>query len=171
VITFDGGYASHYTNALPALKRLGWVGVEDVQVSGLPPSEGGLTDSQLRSLIASGWELDTEGISQPDLTILDAGQLSNEVATARQTLRSRYRLPVNWFAYPTGRYDATVVAAVRAAGFTGATTLIPGWASPQGDRFRLPRLQVVGGTSPTELLSRVAAAERNPSPPASSAGT
>ena len=34
VITFDYGYASQYTNALPVLKGLGWVGVEDLQLGG-----------------------------------------------------------------------------------------------------------------------------------------
>jgi peptidoglycan/xylan/chitin deacetylase (PgdA/CDA1 family) len=167
VITFDGGYASHYTNALPVLKRLGWVGVENLQVSGLPPSEGGLTDSQVRGLIAAGWEQDAEGVSQADLTILSPSQLSNEVAGARQTLGTRYSVPVNWFSYPSGRYSATVIAAVRAAGFVGATTLSPGWGSPQGDRFRLPRVHVVGGTSPAKLLSQIAAAESNSSTPTS----
>jgi peptidoglycan/xylan/chitin deacetylase (PgdA/CDA1 family) len=165
VITFDAGYASQYTNALPVLKRLGWVGVENVQVQGLPPSQGGLTDSQVQGLIDAGWELDTEGINQADLTILDSGQLRNQVASARQLLRSRYKVSVNWFCYPSGSYDPKVIAAVRAAGFVGSTTLVAGWASPQGDRFRLPRLLVLGGTSPSDLLSQIASAERSTSPP------
>jgi len=48
VITFDNGYASQYTNAAPVLRRLGWAGVENLQVNGLPPAEGGLSDAQLR---------------------------------------------------------------------------------------------------------------------------
>jgi peptidoglycan/xylan/chitin deacetylase (PgdA/CDA1 family) len=170
VITFDSGYASQYTNALPVLKRLGWVGVEILEVSGLPPSEGGLTDPQVRGLIAAGWELDTEGLTGADLTAVDSGQLGNETAAARQMLRSRYSVPVNWFGYPSGRYDATVITAVRAAGFAGGATVNPGWASPQGDRFRLPRLHVVAGTSPSALLSQIAAAEQNTSAPASYLG-
>jgi peptidoglycan/xylan/chitin deacetylase (PgdA/CDA1 family) len=173
VISFDTGYASQYTNALPILKQLGWVGVENLQLDGLPPSEGGLGDSQVRGLLAAGWELDTQGIGGTDLTTLDAQQLGDEVATARQLLHSRYGVPVNWFSYPLGHYDATVIAAVRAAGFVGSTTDIEGWASPQQDRFRLPRLQVLGDTSPTELLSQIASAKANTSaPPAySGAGT
>jgi peptidoglycan/xylan/chitin deacetylase (PgdA/CDA1 family) len=171
VISFDNGYASQYTNALPVLKQLGWVGVENLQATGLPPSEGGLTDAQVRGLIGAGWELDSEGVSQPNLTTLDAGQLSTEVAGSRQTLRSRYMVPVNWFCYPAGRYNPTVVAAVRAAGYRGATTTASGWASPQSDPFRLPRLQVVGGTSPSQLLSQIMAASQTTSVPTVSNGT
>ena len=165
VLTFDNGYASQYTNALPVLKGLGWVGVEDLQLSGLPPSEGGLTDTQIRGLLAAGWELATQGISHADLTTLDTAQLTNKLASARQTLRSRYGVPVNWFSYPSGDYDATVIAAVRAAGYVGATTVNPGWASPRQGRFRLPRLVVTGGTTPSQLLAQIDAAKATTSIP------
>lgn len=170
VITFDNGYASHYVNALPVLKKLGWVGVENLQVTGLPPSDGGLSDAQIRGLIAAGWELDTQGVSHPDLTSLDTTTLTAEVTTARQTLRSRYGVPVNWFSYPSGSYNATVVAAVRAAGYIGATTTILGWAGPQQDRFRLPRLNVAGGTTPTDLLAQIESAKSVTTPPPESSG-
>jgi peptidoglycan/xylan/chitin deacetylase (PgdA/CDA1 family) len=159
VITFDNGYASQYTNALPVLKALGWVGVEDLQVTGLPPSEGGLTDTQIRGLITAGWELDTQGLSHADLVNVSSAQLTGEVANSRQMLHSRYGVPVDWFSYPFGDYNASVIAAVRTAGYLGATTVNPGWASPQQDRFRLPRLVVTGGTTPSQLMSQIAAAQ------------
>ena len=170
VIAFDGGYASQYTNALPVLKRLGWVGVEDLPATARPASDGGLTDVQIRGLLSARWELVAQGNSQTNLTVLTGAQLSNEVAAARQTIHSRYAVPVNWFSYPSGAYNPTVTAAVRAAGYVGATTLIPGWASTQDDRFRLPRLQVVGGTTPAGLLSQIATAQANAAPPAASPG-
>jgi len=170
VITFDGGYASQYTNAMPVLRRLGWVGVEDLAVAGLPPAQGGLADAQIRGMITAGWELDTEGMTGADLTTLSSDQLRHEVAIARQLLRSRYGVPVNWFSYPLGHYDATVIDAVRSAGFVGSTTVISGWASAPQDRFRLPRLQVVSGTSPSQLLSQVAAAQVSPDIPSTYSG-
>ena len=102
VITFDNGYASQYTNALPVLKGLGWVGVEDLQLSGLRPSDGGLSDAQIRGLITAGWELDTQGASPADLTALDPGQMSAEVATARQTLQQPLRRPRELVQLPLG---------------------------------------------------------------------
>jgi peptidoglycan/xylan/chitin deacetylase (PgdA/CDA1 family) len=167
VLTFDNGYASQYLNAMPILKRLGWVGDENIQLSGLPPSQGGLTESQVRGLLAAGWELDTQGISHADLIALDASQLHYQVATARQILRKRYGVPVNWFCYPSGHYNATVIAEVKAAGFVGSTTVIPGWANRSEDPYRLPRLRVLGGTSPTALLSQIAQYESPSAPPAS----
>jgi peptidoglycan/xylan/chitin deacetylase (PgdA/CDA1 family) len=170
VLTFDNGYESQYQNALPILKRLGWVGNENIQLAGLPPSQGGLTDSQVRALIAAGWELDTQGISHADLITLDASQLKYQVATARQILQKRYGVAVNWFCYPSGHYNATVIAAVKSAGFVGSTTVIPGWASHGEDPYALPRLRVLGGTSPSGLLDQIATAESAGGAPASYGG-
>ena len=155
VISFDNGYNSQYTQALPMLRQLGWVGDENIQLSGLPPSQGGLSRAQIRGLLAAGWELDTQGISHAALITLDAEQLHYQVAVARQLLQQRYHVPVNWFCYPSGQYDATVEAAVKAAGFTGSTTVVPGWAHPTDDPYRLHRLRVLGGTSGPQLLELI----------------
>ncbi|HET6868012.1 MAG TPA: polysaccharide deacetylase family protein [Solirubrobacteraceae bacterium] len=170
VLTFDNGYASQYVNAMPILKRLGWVGDENIQLSGLPPSQGGLTETQVRGLLAAGWELDTQGISHADLIALGASQLHYQVATARQILQKRYGVPINWFCYPSGHYNATVIAEVKAAGFVGSTTVIPGWANRSEDPYRLPRLRVLGGTSPTALLQQIAQYESAGTPPPSYGG-
>jgi peptidoglycan/xylan/chitin deacetylase (PgdA/CDA1 family) len=139
-------------------------------LSGLPPSQGGLTDAQVRGLLAAGWELDTQGISHADLIALDASQLHYQVDSARQILRRRFGVPVNWFCYPSGHYNATVIAAVKAAGYVGSTTVIPGWAAGADDSYRLPRLRVLGGTSPTALLDQIAQTESAGSPPGSYGG-
>lgn len=167
VISFDNGYQSQFTNALPVLRSLGWVGDENIQLTGLPPSQGGLGDGEIRDLVAAGWELDTQGISHADLITLDAHQLQEQVTGARRTIQRRFGVPVNWFCYPSGHYDATVLAAVRAAGYNGSTTVVPGWASPHEDPYRLPRLRVLGGTSPQALLAEIAAIRDDPAPPAS----
>jgi len=153
VISFDNGYNSQYTQALPVLRRLGWVADENLQLSGLPPSQGGLGPSQIRGLLSAGWELDTQGISHADLITLDPEQLHYQVAVARKTLQQRYHVPVNWFCYPSGHYDPTVEAAVKAAGFIGSTTVVPGWARPSDDPYRLHRLRVLGGTSAEALVT------------------
>jgi len=165
VVSFDNGYQSQYTQALPVLRGLGWVGDENVQLTGLPPSQGGLSQAQIRGLVAAGWELDTQGFSHADLITLDAQQLHYQVAIARSTVQQRYHVPVNWFCYPSGHYDATVIAAVEAAGYTGSTTVVPGWAHPTEDRYRLHRLRVLGETTPEALLAQIAGIREDPPAP------
>ncbi len=167
VITFDNGYHSQYASALPILRRLGWVADENLQLTGLPPSQGGMTTAEVRALVDAGWELDTQGMSHADLVALSPSALSYQIDEARTLLRRRYHVPVNWFCYPSGDYDAAVIAAVRAAGFVGSTTVIPGWASTADDPFRLPRLRVLSGTSPAALLAQIASARSAAMPPSS----
>jgi peptidoglycan/xylan/chitin deacetylase (PgdA/CDA1 family) len=167
VLSFDNGYQSQYTQALGVLRRLGWVGDENVQLTGLPPSQGGLSQAQIKGLVAAGWELDTQGFSHADLITLDSEQLHYQVAVARSTIQQRYGVPVNWFCYPSGHYDATVIAAVKAAGYTGSTTVVPGWAHPAEDRYRLHRLRVLGETSPQALLAEIASIREDPPAPPS----
>jgi peptidoglycan/xylan/chitin deacetylase (PgdA/CDA1 family) len=170
VLTFDNGYQSQYTQALPVLQRLGWVANENIQLSGLPPSQGGLGEAQVRGLVAAGWELDTQGLSHADLITLGAERLNREIAVTRRTLQQRYHVPVNWFCYPSGHYDARVVSVVKAAGYAGSTTVVPGWAHPSDDPYRLHRLRVLGGTSGRALLAQIAGAREAPPAPESYPG-
>jgi peptidoglycan/xylan/chitin deacetylase (PgdA/CDA1 family) len=165
VLTFDNGYQSQYTQALPVLRGLGWVGDENIQLSGLPPSQGGLGQGQVHGLLAAGWELDTQGFSHADLITLDTRQLHYEVAVSRTVLQQRYHVPVRWFCYPSGHYDSTVIAAVKAAGYAGSTTVVPGWAHPEDDAYRLHRLRVLGGTTPGQLLALLAGVRADPPAP------
>jgi peptidoglycan/xylan/chitin deacetylase (PgdA/CDA1 family) len=167
VLSFDNGYQSQYTQALPVLRRLGWVGDENIQLTGLPPSQGGLSRRQVEGLVSAGWELDTQGFSHADLITLDVQQLHYQVAVARSVVQQRYHVPVDWFCYPSGHYDATVLEAVKGAGYIGSTTVVPGWAHPNDDPYRLHRLRVLGGTSPEELLAQIANVRDDPpAPPA-----
>jgi peptidoglycan/xylan/chitin deacetylase (PgdA/CDA1 family) len=167
VLSFDNGYHSQYAEALPILRSFGWVGDENMQLTGLPPSQGGLSSTEIQALVNAGWELDTQGLSHADLITLDAAALREQIATTRETIRQRYHVPVNWFCYPSGHYDPTVVAAVKAAGYLGATTVVPGWAHNSDDPYRLHRLRVLGGTSGTELLSLIEDTRGDPAAPIS----
>jgi peptidoglycan/xylan/chitin deacetylase (PgdA/CDA1 family) len=167
VVSFDNGYQSQYTQALPVLRRLGWVAEENIQLTGLPPSQGGLGEDEIRGLVKAGWELDTQGFSHADLPTLSAAELHYQVAVARETLQRRFHVPVNWFCYPSGHYDPTVVAAVKSAGYLGSSTVVPGWAHPGEDRYRLHRLRVLGKTSAATLLSLIAGIRDDPPAPAS----
>ena len=162
IVTFDNGYASQYTEALPVLRKMGWIAVLNWQLSLHAPQ--GLSPAQVRGMVAAGWELDTQGFTHADLPTLGPARLAYEVALSRQRIQRNYGVPANWFCYPSGHYDQRIVDTVQAAGYRGSTTVIFGWGSPL-DTYRLARMRVLGGTSPQTLVAQVLANRTDPLPP------
>jgi peptidoglycan/xylan/chitin deacetylase (PgdA/CDA1 family) len=140
VLSFDDGYPGDWQVALPDLRERGWPGVLNLHIGNLVPA-------RVRSLIRAGWEVDAHTFTHPDLTTVGATRLEHEVAGSRTWIRHVFGVPVDVFCYPAGRYNATVIAAVRAAGYLAAVTENPGWASPAAGLFTLPRVRVNGGES------------------------
>jgi peptidoglycan/xylan/chitin deacetylase (PgdA/CDA1 family) len=143
VLTFDDGSASIPRNALPVLRKLRWPGVLNLKLGNVR-EHGGITEAQVRRLVRAGWEVDSHTISHRDLTTLSERALRHEVADSRWMLQRRFHVPARFFSYPAGRYDARVIAAVRAAGYLGATTTQHGLAR-SGAPFELARVRVNGG--------------------------
>ena len=148
VVSFDDSYLSQYTRAFPVLRAHHWPAVLNLEVNFLQPV-GGMRPWRVRKLIAAGWEIDAHTLTHPDLTRLDDARLWHEVNGSRVALRRKFHIPVDFFCYPAGRYDARVIAAVKLAGFLGATTTNYGLARPPGmytlDRVRINGSDGVGG--------------------------
>ena len=150
VISFDDGYRPQFTFALPELRRHGWAGVLNLKEKG-----SDLYTSNVEAMIAAGWELASHTINHLDLTTLDAATLERELEGSRAILWRDYGVGVNNFCYPAGRYDATVIAAVKAAGYTGAMTEIPGDAS-RNYPYELDRFEILGSSGVEGLAADLA---------------
>jgi peptidoglycan/xylan/chitin deacetylase (PgdA/CDA1 family) len=140
VLSFDDGYRPQYTFALPQLRKHGWAGVLNLKAEG-----SDLYESNVKAMIKAGWELAAHTINHSDLTTLDAAALKEEVAGAGEILRREYGVPVKNFCYPAGRFNDTVIAAVEAAGYIGATTEIPGYAESDAP-YELARFEILGSS-------------------------
>lgn len=152
VLSFDDGYLSDYTRALPVLRSHHWVGVLNLEVHNLQPDD--LSPWRVRALVDAGWELDAHTITHPDLTTVDAARLWREVNGSRVLIRRRFRVPVYFFCYPAGRYNAQVLAAVRQAGYRGATTTNEGLAQPS-ELYTLGRIRVNGSDGVSGFASKL----------------
>jgi peptidoglycan/xylan/chitin deacetylase (PgdA/CDA1 family) len=147
VISFDDGYRPQYTFALPTLRKHGWPGVLNLKAEG-----SDLYESNVRAMLAAGWELAAHTINHSDLTTLEGEALEEEVTGSREILRREYGAPVKNFCYPAGRFDETVIAAVEAAGYVGATTEIRGFAS-KDHPYELARIEVLGSWTLADLAA------------------
>jgi peptidoglycan/xylan/chitin deacetylase (PgdA/CDA1 family) len=150
VISFDDGYRPQFTYALPELRRHGWAGVLNLKAEG-----SDLYESNVRAMLAAGWEIASHTIDHSDLTTLDAAALRREVAGSRELLRRQYGVPVANFCYPAGQFDAAVIAAVEAAGYAGATTEIPGYADREAP-YELARYEILGSSGVGGLAADLA---------------
>jgi peptidoglycan/xylan/chitin deacetylase (PgdA/CDA1 family) len=153
VLTFDDGYREDFTNVRPLLARRHWPGVLNLAVQNLLDRK--LTAPQIRTLIRDGWEIDAHTLTHRDLTTLGSADLRREVAGSRAWIRRRFHVPVDFFCYPSGRYDAHVLAAVRAAGFFGATSEGFRRASPRDGLLTLPRIRVDGSDGVSGLAAKL----------------
>jgi len=96
-------------------------------------------------MIAAGWELASHTIHHSDLTTLDATALEEELDGSKEMLEGEFGVKVKNFCYPAGQFDETVIAAVEAAGYVGATTEIPGYAESDAP-YELARFEILGSS-------------------------
>jgi peptidoglycan/xylan/chitin deacetylase (PgdA/CDA1 family) len=121
VLSFDGIHGHFLDVVVPELRQRGWPG--DLVVDAEVPR---LRLAALAKLVALGWSLEPSG---------------RDPAAARRAIRSRLLAPADNFAFPLGATAGGRAAALKAAGYRGATVDSGGFASPAGP-FALPRITI-----------------------------
>jgi peptidoglycan/xylan/chitin deacetylase (PgdA/CDA1 family) len=106
----------------------------------------------LRRLAREGVALAPHGRSHAFLDRVDPTALAAEVAGSRRDLERETGSALPLFAYPSGQYDETAVAAVAAAGFAAAFTTRRGTNDLRSTDPLLLRRINVGGRSTVGLL-------------------
>jgi peptidoglycan/xylan/chitin deacetylase (PgdA/CDA1 family) len=117
----------------------------------------GLRPGEIRSLIGAGWEIDAHTLTHRDLTTLTRADAWHEINGSRLALRREFHVPVDFFCYPSGRWDTAVADDVRRAGYEGATTVAFGLARPSQNPYVLDRVRVNGGEGAAGLAASFAA--------------
>jgi peptidoglycan/xylan/chitin deacetylase (PgdA/CDA1 family) len=155
-VTFDDGMKNNHTIALPTLRGYGVPGTVYVTVGfigGESPwiSPGGdramMTESELRSLAAAGWELGAHTMTHPDLSELSYDACRTEIEDSRRALERIVGVKVQTFAYPWGRYGSAALAAVQDAGLLAAVTT----GSGSWSRYEMTRA-MIGALDPLPVV-------------------
>lgn len=160
-LTFDDGFASLHSDALPVLRdaaapatlflTTGWLG-RDNRWPGQPafaPVFPMLRWDQVETLAAAGFTIESHGVNHPDLRALPDDALEPELAECDAAIAARLGRAPRGFAYPYGWHDERVVAAVRRRYRFAVTTrmaTLPGDGAL--DLHRLPRLDAYYLRSP-----------------------
>jgi peptidoglycan/xylan/chitin deacetylase (PgdA/CDA1 family) len=158
-LTFDDGYLDLYTTAFPILKTHRFTATAYIVSGFVGAPNRNVTSDEIVEMDRYGIEIGAHTFSHQDLTKVSGDRLDYELRASKQALETIVGHPVVDFCYPAGKYDASVIAAVEAAGYASATTTDEGVDHTYGDRFTWARVRVAGGESLADFARGVSRTE------------
>ncbi len=156
VITFDDGYESVYTKALPILKKLSLratvflVGDLIGQTNEWDRKKGFdslslLSLEQIKEMKEGGFSFQSHSRSHGSFGHLDPAHLKDELAGSKTLLEGILDTPVAFLAYPYGETSPSVMRLAKQSGYRGALFAEGGISSEKDDLHGLRRVPL-GGT-------------------------
>lgn len=149
-LSFDDGNDSDVEIALPALRARGLRATFFVLVGRLD-ERGSLSREGVRELARAGMTIGSHGLHHRSWPDLDAHALDEELCGSRAILGEVLGRAPTDASCPFGRYDRSVLSAVRRAGYARAFTSDGGRARP-GMRLQ-PRTSVRRSDGPGDLVA------------------
>jgi peptidoglycan/xylan/chitin deacetylase (PgdA/CDA1 family) len=110
-ITFDDGWESVYTVAMPLLQKYGIHSTQYV-LSGTESFPAYMSWEQISMIQKNGHEIACHSVNHPDLTTIDNNSLEWQLQTCQTNLSKRYG-SVTDFASPYGSYNAHTIDAIQ----------------------------------------------------------
>ena len=148
-ITFDDGWLSAYSNALPLLEEYGFEATYFVTRDFIDTA-GYKSTPQLNHLLREGHDISAHSVTHPDLTKVDADELVVELLGAKQWLESNSYQAAD-FATPFSSYNDAVLDQVRRF-YRSHRTTNPGVNTKSNiDRYQILSPSVRNNTSLREV--------------------
>jgi peptidoglycan/xylan/chitin deacetylase (PgdA/CDA1 family) len=148
LLTFDDGYLGHYDYVYPLLKQYGYPGLFSIYTYKVGRDYGrpGVNWEQLQEMAADPLvTIAAHSVMHPaDLRELPDAELQTEITQSRQILEQTLGIPIRYFTYPEGKYDARVAAAVQSAGYLAALTMNDAENRFAGESFNLLSIDRIG---------------------------
>lgn len=149
-LTFDDGFRNFYTDALPVLDEFGFTATvflvtdycgkrNEWEAGTAIPLMDLLKWSEVKESIKRGIEFGAHTRTHPDLTRLAAAEAEREVVESKLAIEDRTGCEVTTFAYPFGRFNASVKR-LAASNFDAAVSTNLGRARSDSDVFALKRV-------------------------------
>jgi len=126
VITFDDGYRSNYSVAVPLLERYGFRATFFIVSDYLGRTnawdderqEPLLSSEQIIAMHQAGFEIQSHTRTHARLPTLSVDRAREELAGSRAALENLIQAPVKAIAYPWGAYDESTIQLARDAGYS-----------------------------------------------------
>lgn len=156
VLTFDDGYRDAYEVVFPLLLDYGFTGTFFVLATPahFEWSEY-ITWAQMKEMSDAGMEIQSHGRDHVDLRNRSYDYLVYQTMGIQEAIQYHTgRLP-RFFCYPSGRYDANLIAVLKSVGYWGAVTTEWGRTHTPEGLFGMPRLRIRGSDTLGSFVGRL----------------
>lgn len=126
VISFDDGWTNQQ-NAIPGMKKYGFVGTFNVIASFPGASNSYMTWSNIKTLASGGHEIASHTYSHPyNMPITAAPQ---EILKSKTVIEQKIGRTVQTLAWPGGYFTDELLAYARSIGYIGTPTIDDNWCT------------------------------------------
>ena len=158
VITFDDGYADLYTTAYPILQVHKFKAVAYI-VTSFVGQASYVTAAQVQEMDRHGIQIASHTVDHANVAKASLYWATAQLAASKTWLENLTGHSVVDFAYPSGKYSATAIAALQATGYDTAVTELPGTVHSRADRYLWTRERAYGGESLGDFVNNLGAVE------------
>jgi len=114
-LTFDDGYASHYSTVLPLLKEKNYNATFFIILNSTakPSYTPYMNEEQIQALASQGYEIGSHSINHPFLTNLSNEEIKKELKESKRQIEEKYNIKVTSFALPYGDYNDEILEEIK----------------------------------------------------------
>lgn len=155
-LTFDDGYRDAYEVVFPLLLDYGFTGTFFVLAT---PAhfewEGYMTWAQMKEMSDAGMDIQSHGRDHVDLSGRSYDYLIYQIVGIQEAIQYHTGKLPRFFCYPSGRYDANVIAVLKSAGYWGAATTTWGRTHTRDNLFEMQRLRIRGSDTLESFIGKL----------------
>ncbi|MDP4091153.1 MAG: polysaccharide deacetylase family protein [Bacillota bacterium] len=153
VITLDDGYEDNYTSAFPVLKEFNFKAAIFIITDNIDTNGAFLTSEQLKEMSQNGIAIESHTLIHSDLSKLGYEEQLRVLKQSREKLESILNSPVNYIAYPSGKFNSFTENAAKAAGYKLAVTTQKGLAQKKDGLYFVHRMAMYNSQDMTKFIS------------------
>lgn len=140
VITFDDGFEDNYINAFPVLKQYHFPAIIFV-VTDIVGKSGFLTWEQIKEMEKSDISFGSHTRLHTYLPSLDKAEQRNQIRGSKEILEQQLGHPIEYFAYPSGGFNDSILSVLKETGYKAACTTNRGYPRLNDDPYMIKRIR------------------------------